>query len=60
MNVDDTDTENGDDDGEIYDAGKPWLSEWNRYERTLEAIPDGMGIVRWWGVRYPFIIHLWP
>jgi len=28
-------------------AVRPWFVEWNRYEKTQEAIPDGMGIVRW-------------
>ena len=50
VNMDDTDSEGEDHDGE-YDAEKPWLAEWNRYEKTREAVPESMGIVRWWGVR---------
>ena len=49
VNKDDTESEGEDDDGD-YDPEKPWLAEWNRYEKTHEAVPKSMGIVRWWGV----------
>jgi len=51
QNVDDTDSEEEGHNGEVHDAARPWFAEWNRYEKTREAVPDGMGIVRWWGVR---------
>ena len=50
QNVDDTESEAEGDNGEPIDAERPWLSEWNCYEKTHEAVPEGMGIVRWWGV----------
>jgi hypothetical protein len=49
VNMDDTESEGEDHNGD-YDAEKPWLAEWNRYEKTHEAVPESMGIVRWWGV----------
>ena len=48
-NVDDTNSEEGH-NGEVYDVERPWLSEWNRYEKMHKAVPDGMAIVHWWGV----------
>ena len=50
QNVDDTDSEEEGHSGEVHDVARPWFAEWNRYEKTHEAIPDGMGIVCWWGV----------
>src|SRR6266568_2557293 len=44
VNMDDTESEGADHDGD-YDAEKPWLAEWNRYEKTREAVPESMGIV---------------
>ena len=32
------------------DPSKPWLEEWNLYIQTHETVPEGMGIVCWWGV----------
>ena len=49
-NYDDTDSET-EDDITVADPTKPWLTEWNMYIQTREAIPEGMGLVRWWGVR---------
>ena len=46
VNLDDTESEGEDHNGD-YDAEKPWLGEWNCYEKTNEAVPDSMGIVRW-------------
>ena len=50
LNIDDTDSESDDDDTKASDPSKPWLDKWNTYFHTLEVVPDGMGIVRWWGV----------
>jgi hypothetical protein len=50
VNVDDTESEGEDHDGDVYDAEKPWLAEWNRYEKMHKAVPERMGIVQWWGV----------
>ncbi len=51
LNVDDTDSE---DDTHDYEAATPssngWMDEWNSYLNANEDMPDGMGIVRWWGV----------
>ncbi|KAF9031028.1 hypothetical protein BJ165DRAFT_870717 [Panaeolus papilionaceus] len=33
-------------------SAEPWRSEWDSYLTTREIIPDGMGIVQWWGVRH--------
>ncbi|KAF8811677.1 hypothetical protein BYT27DRAFT_7252554 [Phlegmacium glaucopus] len=49
QNVDNTNLEEGH-NGEVHDAERPWFAEWNRYDKTHEAIPDGMGIVCWWGM----------
>ena len=27
-----------------------WMDEWKSYINTREDVPEGMGIVRWWGV----------
>jgi hypothetical protein len=48
-NIDDTDSESEMEVGSA-DPTKPWLHEWNTYIQTHEMIPEGMGIVRWWGV----------
>lgn len=32
------------------DPMKPWLYEWNTYLQTHEIVPEGTGLVRWWGV----------
>ena len=49
--IDDTDSSS--DDDECLRAANPadaYLEEWNLYVNTHEAVPDGMGIVQWWGV----------
>jgi hypothetical protein len=52
-NVDNTDTE-GDDDS--YEAAVSLthigMDEFKMYLNTLEEVPDGMDIVRWWGVSF--------
>ena len=45
----DNDTEDDDDDLKA-NPQKPWLSELGRYLATVEAVPDNMDIVEWWGV----------
>jgi len=32
------------------DPSKLWLRKWNLYLQTHKVIPQGMGIVKWWGV----------
>jgi len=53
-NIDDTDSEI---EVAAVDPMKPWLDEWNTYIQTHEIIPEGMGLVRWWGVR--IFSNLW-
>ena len=48
--MDDTESEEEGHNGEVHDVERPWLPEWKHYEKTHEAIPDGMVIVHWWGV----------
>lgn len=50
MNIDDTDSESDNGGNEAVDPSRPWLDEWNTYFNTHEVVPEGMGIVRWWGV----------
>jgi hypothetical protein len=50
LNIDDTDSENNDDSDETIDLSRPWLNEWNAYFNTHDVVPEGMGVVRWWGV----------
>lgn len=50
LNIDDTDTESDNNDDDSTDPNRPWLDEWTMYFNTHEAVPDGMGIVHWWGV----------
>ena len=42
------------DDAEDCDATanspNAWVDEWKAYINTNEDVPEGMGIVRWWGV----------
>lgn len=49
--MDDTEDEDNEGDSEMTpsDPNKPWLSVFNLYGTTHETVPDGMGIVRWWG-----------
>jgi hypothetical protein len=52
MNVDDTDTE---DDADVPEettacaSSNAWIDEWKLYLNMHEDLPEGMGIVRWWG-----------
>ena len=32
------------------DSEKPWLAEYNRYLNTHDVLPEGMTVVKWWGV----------
>jgi len=48
-NIDDTDSES-EMEVDTVDPTKPYLHEWNTYLLTHEIIPEGMGLVRWWGV----------
>jgi hypothetical protein len=52
-NVDDTDTE---DDNDSFEAAvgptNVGMDEFKIYLNTMEDIPDGMDIVRWWGVSF--------
>ena len=32
------------------DLEKPWLAEFNRYLNTHDILPEGMTVVKWWGV----------
>ena len=55
MNIDDTDSESDDGSNKAVDPSRPWLDEWNMYFNTHEVVPEGMGIVRWWGVCQPYL-----
>ena len=50
-NIDDTDSE---DDSNSNQAAiilaNVWVDEWQVYLNTNEDIPNGLGIVHWWGV----------
>ena len=50
-NIDDTDTEDDSDCSEaatiLANAG---MDEWQVYLSAIEELPDGLGIVQWWGV----------
>lgn len=35
---------------ELSDPNKPWKSEFDRYLETIEQVPEGMDIIKWWGV----------
>jgi hypothetical protein len=50
-NIDDTDTEDDTDACEAaVSPGDSGMVEWKSYLSTREDIPDGMSVVRWWGV----------
>ena len=58
-NIDDTDTEDDTENGKS--AARPanaWMDEWKNYINTIEDVPDGMDLVRWWGVRILFHAHV--
>ena len=48
--VDETDSESDDHNNEATDPSRPWLDEWTDYINTNEVVPEGMGVVCWWGV----------
>ena len=51
-NIDDTETEDDSDDGEMAaSSGNDWMDEWTSYINAADNVPNGMGLVRWWGVR---------
>src|ERR1700761_8543280 len=59
-NVDDTDTEdNSDSCDPAVSSSNARMDEWKTYLNTIEDIPDGMGIVRWWGVSF-ILFYLCP
>jgi hypothetical protein len=47
----DSDDELEDDQEANGDPNSPWKGESQRYVYTVEAVPDNMSIVEWWGVR---------
>jgi hypothetical protein len=50
-NIDDTDTEDNTDSGETASSpANAWMDKWKSYINTIKDVPDGMGLVRWWGV----------
>ena len=50
-NLDDTDTEDDlDSCNAAVSSNNTRMDEWKMYLNTIEDIPDGMGIVHWWGV----------
>jgi hypothetical protein len=56
-NVDDTDTEDDSDTCEAaVSPSNAGTDEWKTFLNTIEDIPDGMSVVRWWGVCYSFWI----
>ena len=38
------------------DTDKPWLAEFNRYLTTHDVLPEGITIVKWWGVCNVFFL----
>ena len=50
-NIDNTDSEDDTDSCEATAVPtNTGMDEWKAYINTIEDIPDGMSIVRWWGV----------
>jgi len=49
LNIDDTNSNTNTDD-EAADPSRPWSKEWSAYINSNEVVPEGMGIVHWWGV----------
>ena len=50
-NTDDTDTKDDSDScNAAVSSSNPGVDKWKTYLNTHEDIPEGMGIVRWWGV----------
>ena len=41
------------------DSEKPWLAEFNHYLNTHDVLPEGMTVVKWWGVcNFLILFHL--
>ncbi|KAJ2980057.1 hypothetical protein NUW54_g11054 [Trametes sanguinea] len=38
-------------------ASKPYAAEFRQYLDTVDHIPDGMAVIRWWGVREMILLH---
>lgn len=56
-NINDTDTEDNAGDSEATAAlSNAWMVEWKAYLNTNEDIPEGMGIVQWWGVSMSILL----
>jgi len=49
LNLNNTDSKTND-NSEAINLDRAWVGEWNTYLNSNEAIPEGMGIVDWWGV----------
>lgn len=39
------------------DSQKPWLWEFNQYINRVNEVPDGMSLIRWWGVCLVLILE---
>ena len=39
-------------------ASKPWLTEFHQYLNGNDEVPDGMSIIKWWGVCISPVCHL--
>lgn len=48
----------------LADPSRPWIREFNMYLDAVDELPDGMSVVRWWGVSdflfYVAIMNLKP
>ena len=55
LNIDDTDSDSDENTDGVIDPNRLWLDEWNTYFNTHEVVPEGMGIIRWWGVSCSFL-----
>lgn len=33
------------------DPSRPWLEDFQAFLRVVEVLPEGMGVLEWWGVR---------
>lgn len=60
LNIDDTDSDSDDGANEMVDPSNPWLDEWNTYFNVNEVVPEGMGVVQWWGVRLFIHVQMCP
>ena len=45
--VDETDSESDNNNNEVTD--QPWLDKWTDYINTNKFVPEGMGVICWWG-----------